>query len=60
MKMFILGLLTFIWGLVLIISLYKEIKENFTKEEISVIFYGLMVNISLSFACAGLNIMFFE
>lgn len=60
MKMFILGLLTFIWGLVLTIGLYKEIKENFTTEEKSVIFYGLMVNLALSFAFAGLDIMFFE
>lgn len=59
-QMFILGLLTFFWGLILTIGLYKEIKEEFTKKEISVIFYGLMVNISLSFALAGLDIIFFE
>lgn len=59
-KYFILGILTLIFGIFLTIGLYKEANQLFKKEELQVIFYSIMFNISISFACAGLDLMFFE
>ena len=59
-KMFILGFLTTIFGIFLTIGLYKDAKKEFKKEELKIIFWSLMFMTTISFTCAGLDIMFFE
>lgn len=59
-KMFILGLLTTIFGIFLTIGLYKDAKKEFKIKELKIIFWSLMFMTTISFVCAGLDIMFFE
>lgn len=59
-KLFIAGLLTTVFGIVSTISLWKDAKKEFKKEELKIIFWTLMFSTTISFACAGLDIMFFE